>query len=70
VRIKFRDQGRGVGIGDPIGALDTAILKRSVRADGVTAKPDRGLVPTDAIYVAEAQAPAAAMVATASSDHH
>jgi hypothetical protein len=58
-----------VGIGDPIGAVDVTNLRRAVRADGVIVKPDTGLLPTDATYVAEAQGLAPPMVATASTDH-
>jgi hypothetical protein len=61
--------GGVVGIGDRIGAVDIGNLRRAVRADGVIVKPDTGLLPTDGTYVAEAQGPAPAMVATAATDH-
>ena len=39
-----------VGLGDPIGSLDTANILRAVRSDGVIVKPDVPLAPADLSY--------------------
>ena len=39
-----------VGLGDPIGSLNTANILRAVRADGVIVKPDAPLTPADPSY--------------------
>jgi len=39
-----------IGIGDPIGAINSANLLHTVRRDGVIVKPDVPLTPTDASY--------------------
>jgi hypothetical protein len=59
-----------VGIGDAIGAEDTANLFRAVRADGVIVKPDAPLVPDDATYIADAQKKAAPLIAKTFTDHN
>ena len=39
-----------IGIGDPIGSINSANLLHAVRRDGVIVKPDVPLTPTDASY--------------------
>ena len=58
-----------VGIGDRIGAEDKLNLLRAVRADGVIVKPDRPLVPIDAMYAGDAAAASQPMIASASTEH-
>jgi hypothetical protein len=60
-----------VGVGDPLGAENKANLMQTIRADGVIVKPDTSIVPTDATYIADAQAQGQkpAMVAAAYSYH-
>lgn len=47
-----------VGVGDALGKIDAANLKRVMRADSVILKPDTPLVPIDATYLADAAAEA------------
>jgi hypothetical protein len=58
-----------VGIGDALGAVDAANLRRVMRADAVLVKPDVPLVPTDESILLEAQNPKAPMVASTYTDH-
>ena len=58
-----------LGIGDRIGAENGDNIRRAVRADGVIVKPDTPLVPLDAMYVADARAANAPMIACAHTDH-
>ncbi|MDQ3811660.1 MAG: hypothetical protein M3336_15370, partial [Chloroflexota bacterium] len=59
-----------VGVGDQLGAIDVANLRRVVRADGTIVKPDLPLAPLDATYLAEAAAgPLGPMLASTYSDH-
>jgi hypothetical protein len=58
-----------VGIGDQLGAVNEANVRRVMRADAVLIKPDLPLVPTDESVVAEAQAPRSPMVAYTFTDH-
>src|SRR4029453_6750958 len=43
-----------VGVGDPLGGVDVANLRRVIRSDGTIVKPDVPIVPTDATFLAEA----------------
>ena len=58
-----------VGVGDPLGALDAANLRRVMRGDGVLVKPDAPIVPDDATYLAEAAGADQPRVASTYSDH-
>lgn len=58
-----------VGVGDPLGAIDAASLKRAIRGDGVLVKPDAPIVPTDDTTIADAAGLDRPMVAFAYSDH-
>jgi hypothetical protein len=59
-----------VGVGDPLGGVDVANLRRVIRADGTIVKPDVPIVPTDATFLAEARGgPRSPMVASTFSDH-
>jgi hypothetical protein len=58
-----------VGIGDRMGAEDRNSILRAVRLDGVIIKPDRPLLPIDAMYVADALQSGQPMVAAAHTDH-
>ena len=52
-----------MGVGDPIDQIDTANLKRAMRADSVLLKPDVPVRPVDAMYLSDAANPGAPMVA-------
>jgi hypothetical protein len=52
-----------VGVGDALGQIDAANLKRAVRADSVLLKPDAPLEPLDASFVSDARVSRAPMVA-------
>jgi hypothetical protein len=58
-----------VGVGDPLGALDAAKLRKVMRSDGVLVKPDVPLAPIDATYLADAAGRAQPMVAATYTDH-
>jgi hypothetical protein len=58
-----------VGVGDPLGAVDAANLRRAMRGDGVLVKPDAPIVPDDATYLADATGADQPMVASTYSDH-
>jgi hypothetical protein len=58
-----------VGVGDPLGALNAANLRRAMRGDGLLVKPDVPLVPTDATYLVDAAGIDRPMVAYTYSDH-
>lgn len=45
-----------VGVGDALGHIDAANLKRVMRSDSVILKPDTPLVPIDATYLADSSA--------------
>jgi len=56
-----------VGIGDPIGSMNSANLMRAIRADGVIVKPDVPLTPVDSSYtkrVSQGDAPQVAATYT------
>src|SRR5262249_454944 len=57
-----------VGVGDPIGALDTAMLARTMRADGKLVKPDAPLVPLDSTILSDARADGRPFVAATYTD--
>jgi hypothetical protein len=44
-----------VGVGDRLGSVNRENLLRAVRADGTIVKPDVALVPTDQVFVEDAQ---------------
>jgi hypothetical protein len=44
-----------VGVGDPLGQTNAKNLFSAIRADGVLLKPDKPLLPIDAMYVADAE---------------
>jgi hypothetical protein len=52
-----------VGVGDPLGAIDVANLKRIMRADSVLLKPDVPAQPLDAVYVSDAEGARTPMIA-------
>jgi hypothetical protein len=52
-----------VGVGDALGHIDAANLKRAMRADAVLLKPDVPAEPVDASFLAEAQNSKSPMVA-------
>lgn len=52
-----------VGVGDPLGHIDVANLKRAMRADSVLLKPDVPAQPLDAVYVADAEGEKTPMIA-------
>jgi hypothetical protein len=52
-----------VGVGDPLGQIDVANLKRAMRADSVLLKPDWPAQPLDAVYVADAEGEKTPMIA-------
>ena len=58
-----------VGIGDQLGAVNEANVRRVMRADAVLIKPDVPIVPTDESVLAEARAPGSPMVAFTYTDH-
>ncbi len=57
-----------VGIGDPLGSLNTTNLLRTVRADGVIVKPDVPLTPIDSSYTKSAAQSDAPQVAATWTD--
>jgi hypothetical protein len=57
-----------VGIGDPIGALNTQNIFRAIRRDGLIVKPDAPLVPIDSAYLSNFADPAAPMIASTFTD--
>jgi hypothetical protein len=61
--------GGMVGVGDPIGTLDSANLMRAIRADGVIVKPDHPLTPLDAAYVAQAKDSRSPVISAARTEH-
>jgi hypothetical protein len=52
-----------VGVGDALGQIDVANLKKAMRADSVLLKPDVPLQPTDVSIISDAQGLNAPMVA-------
>lgn len=57
-----------VGVGDPMGAGNGAVLSRAVRSDGVIVKPDTPLVPLDRSYRNAAHGLNTPLIAAAYSD--
>jgi hypothetical protein len=57
-----------VGVGDPIGSVNRENLLQAVRSDGVIVRPDVPLVPTDQVFVDDAQKRQQPMVASAYTD--
>jgi hypothetical protein len=57
-----------VGVGDPLGSINTASLLRAVRKDGVIVKPDAPLVPTDQTVLHDAEGLQAPMIAATYTD--
>lgn len=55
--------GGPVGVGDPVNQIDTANLRRAMRADSVLLKPDVPIRPLDESFLAAAQHRAVPMVA-------
>ncbi len=58
-----------VGVGDALGAINTNILSKAVRPDGVIVKPDVALAPTDQTCLNDAEALSQPMVASTYVDH-
>jgi len=58
-----------VGVGDPLGAVNTANVLRGVRQDGVIVKPDVSAVPLDETYLGDAQGLGMPMTAAAWTSH-
>jgi hypothetical protein len=57
-----------VGVGDALGHIDAANLKRVMRADSVILKPDTPIRPIDATYLADASDARSPMVALTRTD--
>ena len=57
-----------LGVGDRIGSLNAANLRRAVRPDGVIVKPDVPLVPLDSSFWSDSQNAQAPMIAATYSD--
>jgi hypothetical protein len=57
-----------VGVGDRIGSVNREGLLQAVRGDGVIVRPDAPLVPTDQVFVEEAQKRQRPMIASAYTD--
>ncbi len=53
-----------VGIGDPIGGINSGNLLSAIRADGVIVKPDVPITPIDSSFVKDAQSLGAPMIAS------
>jgi hypothetical protein len=60
--------GGPVGVGDPLGQTNAKNLFSAIRADGVLLKPDKPLLPIDAMYVADAENRRSPMVAQAETE--
>jgi hypothetical protein len=57
-----------VGVGDAAGSESAQNLFQTIRADGVIVKPDMPIAPLDAVYIQDAQALNAPMVAATYTD--
>ena len=58
-----------VGVGDALGAIDSANLLRAARPDSILVRPDTPLVPLDASFVNEANQAGGPMVAAATTQN-
>jgi hypothetical protein len=61
--------GGPVGIGDPVGATDADLVRRTCRADGVLLKPDAPVAAVDRCFARHAVARPAMLVGETHTDH-
>jgi hypothetical protein len=58
-----------VGIGDPLGAADPALIRRVARADGLLVRPDVPIAATDQCFATPAALHASPLLSTAYTQH-